>query len=196
MNQVNKRIMIAVIGAIITILGVYLRYMIPVDNFIFNIVGYIHTPWLTLLMKFISILGSAIIYFIFCFIFLMVKKDWGIMLSCNVSIAFLINTILKMIFARPRPMLMLVQASGYSLPSGHSCCAMAFYGTLAYLIGRSKTSLKKTYIVGCMCVIFLIGFSRIYLRVHYFSDVCTGFFVGYAVINVLIYYIFKEGRRQ
>ncbi len=196
MNQVNKRITLAVIGALITISGVFLRYMIPVDNFIFNIVGYIHIPWLTLIMKFISIMGSAIIYFILCFIFLMVKKDWGIMLSCNVSIAFLINTLLKMIFARPRPMLMLVHASGYSLPSGHSCCAMAFYGTLAYLIGRSQSPSKKRYMVGCTCIIFLIGFSRLYLRVHYFSDVCTGFFVGYAVINFLIYYIFKEGTRQ
>lgn len=86
----------------------------------------------------------------------------------------------KEIFERPRP----VQEAYYvnkhfSFPSGHSATAVVVYGMVAYLAGGLKKSLKRPLVWGtAILLIGLIGFSRIYLGMHYFSDVVAGFMLG------------------
>ena len=115
------------------------------------------------------------------------NKRIGASIAFNIALAALINLLLKSIFQRPRPEgLWLVDASGYSFPSGHSMAAMACYGYLIYLVFRYVDN--KTYriilTVGLSVLIVLVGLSRIYLGVHYASDVLGGFLVSLAYLIV------------
>ena len=85
----------------------------------------------------------------------------------------------KIIFNRQRPLLAVLQETDPSFPSGHATIAVAFYGFIAYmLIKLLPGKYKLPIIILTFVIIILIGFSRLYLGVHYFSDVLAGYFVG------------------
>ena len=89
--------------------------------------------------------------------------------------------VLKNIFGRPRPENPLLRTvSGLSFPSGHALISVAFYGLLIYLVWHSIANklMKWILIVLLISLILIIGISRIYLRVHYASDVLAGFAMG------------------
>jgi len=88
---------------------------------------------------------------------------------------------LKHLFDRNRPLIpLLKEAGGFSFPSGHALMSVTFYGLLIYIVfkGFKNKPLKWTLIALLLLLILVIGFSRIYLRVHYASDVIAGFCVG------------------
>jgi len=88
---------------------------------------------------------------------------------------------LKHLFDRNRPLIpLLEEARGLSFPSGHALMSVTFYGLLIYIVfkGFKNKPLKWTMITMLLLLILVIGFSRIYLRVHYASDVIAGFCVG------------------
>jgi membrane-associated phospholipid phosphatase len=89
---------------------------------------------------------------------------------------------LKNLFGRPRPDVPLIfRADGLSFPSGHALFSITFYGLLIYIIyiGIKNDALKWTLIVLLTMLILIVGFSRVYLRVHYATDVIAGFCVGF-----------------
>ncbi len=89
---------------------------------------------------------------------------------------------LKRLFARPRPEIpLLEEAKGLSFPSGHALFSVTFYGLLIYITFKSelKKEVKWVLIVLLLLLILVIGFTRIYLRVHYASDVIAGYCVGF-----------------
>ncbi len=103
----------------------------------------------------------------------------------------LLNLILKTHFQRPRPVELpaLVHASGYSFPSGHSMGSMLFYGSLAYVVYFSfdhRRSLRIAAVAACLALVALVGGSRVYLGVHYLSDVLAGFAAGLCWICVCL----------
>jgi undecaprenyl-diphosphatase len=109
---------------------------------------------------------------------------------------------LKHLFDRERPLVpLLEEARGLSFPSGHALMSVTFYGLLIYIVfkGFKNTPLKWTLISLLLLLILTIGFSRIYLRVHYASDVIAGLCVGLlwlvicvAVLNKLEKYSQKK----
>lgn len=128
----------------------------------------------------------AIISIIICIKFIKNKKlSLGIIL--NLAGITLINQILKFIFRRERPTgYRLIEMSGYSFPSGHAMASLAFYGLLIYITKRliKNKYLKILLIILNIAIIILIGVSRIYLGVHYLSDVLTGYSIS--IIYLLI----------
>ena len=110
-------------------------------------------------------------------------KRPGLCCAVNLVLVFLLNQLLKFIIQRPRPEgINLVAEQGFSFPSGHSMVAMAFFGLMIWLIWKYKRE-RTVRIVSCICfalIIILIGVSRIYLGVHYASDVIAGFCVSLA----------------
>ena len=162
-----------------------------------DIVGYklvstfLISDFATPIAKFITNFGGAIILIILApmlFIFIKNKKI-GISVILNLVIITVLNQLLKRIVQRPRPTeFRIVEESGYSFPSGHSMVSMAFYGYLIYLIYKyvKNKYLKWISIILLSILICSIGISRIYLGVHYTSDVLGGFFIS---ISYLIIYI-------
>lgn len=94
--------------------------------------------------------------------------------------AGILNQIFKFFFHRPRPEFGIISASGLSFPSGHATLAAAFYGGLIYIITKSKIETPMKIILSAVLfsLILIIGVSRIYLKVHYASDILGGYLVG------------------
>ncbi|MHB1419660.1 MAG: phosphatase PAP2 family protein [Bacillota bacterium] len=93
---------------------------------------------------------------------------------------FILDDILKIVFHRSRPVHMLVNASGWSFPSGHALVSFTFYGFLAYILwtGNRGKAIKITGSLILLGTALFIGISRIYLGVHFPSDVIAGYAAG------------------
>ena len=146
---------------------------------------------LTPIFKIITWFGSATCLILLALIlfFTIKNKKVGLLISANLIIITILNQALKIIVQRPRPTeYRIINEAGYSFPSGHSMVSMAFYGFLIYLIYKNIKNkyLKISLIVILSLLIVMIGISRIYLGVHYTSDVCAGFLVS---LSYLIIYI-------
>ena len=162
-----------------------------------DIIGYklvstfLISDFATPIAKFITNFGGAIFLIIATIIlFILIKnKKIGFSIISNLVIVTILNQLLKNILQRPRPNeFRIIEETGYSFPSGHSMVSMAFYGYLIYLIYRyvKNKYLKWTLIVLFSILICTIGISRIYLGVHYTSDVLGGFLIS---ISYLVIYI-------
>jgi membrane-associated phospholipid phosphatase len=95
--------------------------------------------------------------------------------------SFAVMSSLKLVFQRARPLDPVFEAArGFSYPSGHAMSAMTFYGLIIYIVWDkvNNKTLKWTLTVLLLIIVLLIGFSRVYLRVHYASDVLAGFSLG------------------
>lgn len=116
-------------------------------------------------------------------------------ISINLVTVTFFNQVFKFLFQRPRPELNILDATGYSFPSGHSMVAMAFYGYLIYILLKTNHSnkYKVTGTVLLFSIIMLIGFSRVYLGAHYVTDVLAGFALGIIYLIVFTFIIKKGG---
>lgn len=102
----------------------------------------------------------------------------------------LINSSLKETFKRVRPADPLMDPlRNFSFPSGHASSGIIFYGLIAYLIWQSDLSRPAKFILSILSIAFalLIGFSRIYLGMHYASDVVAGFCIGFAWLVICLW---------
>ena len=162
-----------------------------------DIIGYklvstfLISDFATPIAKFITNFGGAIFLIIATIIlFILIKnKKIGFSIISNLVIVTILNQLLKNILQRSRPNeFRIIEETGYSFPSGHSMVSMAFYGYLIYLIYIyvKNKYLKWTLIVLLSILICTIGISRIYLGVHYTSDVLGGFLIS---ISYLVIYI-------
>lgn len=98
--------------------------------------------------------------------------------------------VMKIFFERPRPPYpLLIKEESFSFPSGHATFSFIFYGTLAYFVWLTHIPKHWKYLAITFLIMLslAIGFSRIYLRVHYLSDVLGGFCLGYSWLFLLIY---------
>ena len=152
---------------------------------------YLISDFATPIAKFITNFGGAIFLIgIAVILFIVIKnKKIGISIITNLGIITILNQLLKRILQRPRPEeFRIINESGYSFPSGHSMISMAFYGYLIYLIYKYvKNKYLKWFLITILGILIVnIGISRIYLGVHYTSDVLAGFLIS---ISYLIVYI-------
>jgi len=124
--------------------------------------------------------------------------DFGIWTITLVG-GILLNNIIKLIFARSRPVFSdpFVLEQNYSFPSGHAMMAVIGFGFLAYvLVASVKNPIVKIFIVFALTLlIVLIGISRMALGVHYFSDVVGGYAAGGAWLAMCITSLEQMGRR-
>jgi membrane-associated phospholipid phosphatase len=168
------------------------REVFILKNFIFDddvfkaLTPYI-TPGRTRFMNFITFLGKhdALIPLNILLIgyFIYKKKKWfAIRITALALSSLLLKFILKLYFQRARPDVPVIEkVGGYSFPSGHALIGVVFYGLVIFVIWHEVKQkwLKILLTVFFVVLILLIGFSRIYLRVHYASDVIAGFAVGF-----------------
>jgi membrane-associated phospholipid phosphatase len=156
---------------------------------------------LTRIMRTITFFASAkfltIAYILLVLWFWLIKRNnlFAMHVAVIVITSFLLTTLFKNIFQRVRPLDPLIEPlKNYSYPSGHASLGFIFYGLLAYLISRSNIRTVYKYIIAGLLILFslLVGFSRIYLRIHHASDVIAGFCQGLVWLSISIWFLERK----
>ncbi|KAA2216922.1 phosphatase PAP2 family protein [Maribacter flavus] len=179
------------------------RYDTAVTDYIISF----RNPSLTTFFKFVTDIGDVTGYLIVLILFVLLSwriiKSWKYVLQSVVVLvlATLSNMALKRFVDRARPGIEhLVSVKTLSYPSGHAMGAMAFFGFLIYLISKLRINriFKYSLMVLVALLILSIGISRIYLGVHYPSDVAGGFIAGFiwVVFCILIFDVIQIFRRD
>lgn len=132
------------------------------------------------------------------FLIVIFSKNWklGIIIITNAVITSILNRILKNIIQRPRPNgFRLIEESGYSFPSAHAMTSFAFYGLLIFIIYKVVKTLwlQRLSTIILSLLIISVGMSRVFLGVHYTSDVLAGYLVSLTHLIIFISLIEKLG---
>ena len=165
---------------------------IYIDSIVYNYISNnIINKNRTEIVKVITNITSPIMVIITLLILVLAIKDKKIKISLVINLLgiTIINNLIKVIIARPRPEInKLVTETGYSFPSGHSITSMVFYGYLVFLTYKyiNNKKIKIPLIIFLILLIPTIGLSRIYLGVHYTSDVLCGFLLGIIYLILFI----------
>lgn len=171
-----------------------------------NVISY-RSPTLTEYFIFLTRIGDVYGYLVViglcAFISLVVFKKWKYMVQITLVLflSTLSNLVLKRFINRARPDIEhLVTVETLSYPSGHAMAAMAFYGFLAYLFYKFKINIfiKVIAILTLAVLIISIGISRIYLGVHFPSDIAGGFIAGaiWVIFCIVIFNIIEVFKRD
>lgn len=149
-----------------------MAYWLVVEN--------LRSDWLTPIMESFSALATpvSLIAMLLVIAAFAPGKRPGWFCTVNLALAALLNVVLKTLIQRPRPEgFRLAVESGFSFPSGHSMAAMAFFGLIVWMVWHYEQDRRQRLILTAAfsAVIAMIGISRIYLGVHYASDVLGGF---------------------
>lgn len=188
--------LITLIMFIAIVRNIYANEIASFDNFYYGYISKLISDQMTFFVKVITNLGSAYALISITILMLLIpkKKIYGILTSINLVTIFLLNLLLKYIFTRPRPTdINLIKELGYSFPSAHAMVGTAFYGFLIYLIWQSNIKNKQKWFYSILLgiLIILICITRIYLGVHFASDVCGGFLISISYL-VLFTSIIKK----
>jgi len=186
-------------GGLIAVLGTYLFAKFAghvrsgstqaFDNAVLQWIAQFRTPTLDAVMLEITFLGTGTVVMMIVtisgmFLWLTKHKYSALLLLIATLGGILLNNLLKAGFGRPRPQLVEwgTNVVSWSFPSGHAMSAAVAYGTVAYLAARlQERHLQRVVTLMCAAIlIVLIGFSRLYLGVHYPSDVIAGVIIGLA----------------
>ncbi len=124
-------------------------------------------------------------------IVLVAKNRWkyGVLLLFSMSWEAILVSVFKTVVASPRPANQILSESSYSFPSGHVTGAVVFFGILTYLVWSEWKSFRPRILASLTCalVIGIVGFDRIYLNVHWFTDVIGALFLGFSLLSLAIY---------
>jgi membrane-associated phospholipid phosphatase len=190
--------LIVLLGGVFLLISHHYKHLVNIDDVVSIYIQDLRSDRLTESFIFITYLGSYYVSYplvLICSIYCLVNKKilTGLFIFCNFTGVRYLNEFLKEYFSRERPGAEhLVNVSGLSFPSGHSMNSTAFLGFLAYLLWHyAKKSGRdvQLYLYGIILLILLIGMSRIYLGVHYPSDVIGGFAAGgvWLVISIVLF---------
>ena len=161
--------------------------IVSIDNWVLDNILYFRTPFVTWIMIIITNIGEWITVYLLSIpitIYMLAKKRIGSAIGYVVAVigGGGLSILLKYAIGRERPIseTTLIRVGGFSFPSGHAMLSVVFYGMIAYfLIKRSNTWKMKLFIMTSTgFMIFLIGLTRLYLHVHYLSDVIAGYVGG------------------
>ncbi len=165
------------------------------DQTILDFIRTWRTPELTAFFNGVTFFGSKEVIAVLSVVLIIIlivggRKRVALYVAYFTIMDAFITYLLKNIIHRIRPdeMGRLIDETGFSLPSGHSSSSMLLYGMFAYVITRSIASRigRVTVVIEMSTLIALIGFSRMYLGVHYPTDVMFGFFIGGLLLWIFI----------
>ncbi len=164
------------------------------DNAVYDAMRSLKSNFMTAFFKGITRLADEepiILIAIICLIVIKNRKI-GSSIAVNLVNSAFVNHLIKEIVQRPRPPieLRMVEESSFSFPSGHAMTSATFYGLIIYFIFKNvkNKKIRNTICTVLSLLIFLIGISRIYLGVHYASDVLAGF--AFAIVYLVLYITF------
>lgn len=164
------------------------------DLFIATTIPIVHIKWLAQVFVFITTLGG--IFFIVsasCFLLLWLlwkaKIFESIVFIAGIIFASLVTQFLKLLIARPRPEIAsLIREDSFAFPSGHALIAVVFYGFLLFCVIQitKRRWIKNVFKIVVPLLILAIGFSRVYLGVHWTTDVIGGWMIGGVILLGMI----------
>lgn len=173
---------------LIYLLLFFLGTLSTMDQIGYEIIHSLQSDQMTALMKGLTFWGSTIGVIGICVIALFFHQKIGLWIGMNVAVVALLNQIIKLIVARPRPSVPhLVVETSYSFPSAHAMVSMTLFGLIVYYLWIHQ----KHCFVFMIGIPIMIGITRIYLGVHYTSDVIAGFLfavVYLCTMNFIISY--------
>lgn len=111
------------------------------------------------------------------------EKRYFLLFISLIILALVITNILKLIFKRNRPKNEIVQEKFASMPSSHAAIAIVFFGFISFYLIKNFNINSIITIISCTILILLMGFSRIYLRVHWLTDVIIGYLIGGLILT-------------
>ena len=194
----DKMLIASLILLIIFIFFVFLHnYFNIIDDFVYSLVKPLISNDMTNIMQFITFFSDPIwCILLSCLMILFVKnKKISKAFILNLILVFLLNYVLKILFSRNRPAdINLIVETGFSFPSGHAMMSLGIYGFLIYLLLLSDKNKISKIIGTCFLIllIFLIGISRIYLGVHYATDVIAGFVISASYLLLFIRFTYPK----
>ncbi len=153
----------------------------------------IRSEGLTAVLKVITYMGNWQTITAICLLLLLIPKTrmrYGIPVSAGALFATLLNKGVKILFKRPRPdeSLHLIEQGGYSFTSGHAITSMVVFGLLIFLVRKyvaDRRTANLLTVLLCIPLVF-IGLSRIYMGVHFPTDVLGGWSLGLAILMVIV----------
>lgn len=191
-------LIVCIVGfCLLSVLAKYYSYLF-FDPFVTNFVQNINVYGFDTLMRFLSLIGNPPINFFLTVaiaipLFLIGKKKDGAIVLVSVVGTTLLSLLLKIAISRPRPDPSMIQLripfeESMSFPSGHVLFYVGLFGMLLFLAytGLKLSPLRYFLSSIFLTLIILIGFSRIYLGVHWFSDVLASYFIGFIWIFVVV----------
>ena len=189
-----------VLLAILMVTGNLQWFDDPIREWVYSI----RNPALTEVLKVITYMGNWQTITLLCIVLLLFRKTrlrYGMPVSAGAIFVTIFNRIIKLIFKRPRPeeSLHLIEEGGYSFTSGHSITSMVVFGLLIYLVRKYVRNRKAANILTAALAVpwIFIGLSRIYMGVHFPSDVLAGWALGAAVLVGIIVIVEKcDARRK
>lgn len=211
-KKVDKKLIMGMILTSIAFLG-FLAFMImalcdysfKMDNFNVIVANNRNSFWSSF-FKIFTHLGSfytlAILALVAVILLWFVKKDkrLSIFYAVCFAVVCISNFVIKQIVRRIRPEhLMIIEETGFSFPSGHAMMTFAFFFLLAHFIWImiKNKPIKISLVVLCVILIEAVSFSRIYLGVHYLSDILAGWLLTFAIVGVcLMFYNSKLFRKK
>ncbi|MBT2736304.1 phosphatase PAP2 family protein [Bacillus sp. ISL-7] len=196
---------VSIIGFSLISLLISDQKIIYFDRTVIDMVQGSETLVLTNVMKFFTFIGSApfvIVLSLFLLLFLykvLHHRLELILFASAITGSAILNGILKQFFQRVRPDFhRLIDIEGYSFPSGHAMNAFTVYGILSFLLWRHIPSRfgRGVLISVSIIMILAIGISRIYLGVHYPSDIIGGYFAsGFWITTAILFFQYYQEKR-
>jgi undecaprenyl-diphosphatase len=176
----------------------YFGFLARYDILINTSLASARSPFLTSFMLLVTSIMNykSVIFLTLALFFLLIylkKRSYSLLLISGLVFGALSEFLIKLGIHRIRPGDALIAESSYSFPSGHATISAVFFLILAYSLadGIKNKYYRLAFTLLCIFFFLLVGFSRIYLGVHWFSDVLAGFFLGLFWI-FLSFFIFKN----
>ncbi|MCI8575253.1 MAG: phosphatase PAP2 family protein [Bacilli bacterium] len=193
-GMISIGIAIILLLAFCTILYlVWTKKVDQIDKAVYGFISKLITPKNTKIMKFLTFFGGTIGIALSLFVsyfFIKDNFDRGF-ITLGILGEVALNNIIKIIIKRFRPTINpLVIETGYSFPSGHTMSSTAFYSLLLFFIWKSSLSMTIKIIISipCIIMIFSVLISRVYLGVHYISDVTAGLCLSLSYVLLITFF--------
>lgn len=168
------------------------------DNKIYSLVRLLDSNFFDNYFIFITKFGNPIVVVtIVLILILLFRNNDGLLLGFVAANSALTNQLLKYIIKRERPLVVkLIEQGGYSYPSGHAMISLSIYGFLLYLVFKKINNKFIKYSIGGLLLILIlsVGVSRIYLGVHYASDIIGGYLLALIELILIIEFFNKRFR--
>ena len=195
--KLYKKITLLICSIVFITLVILLKLQLldNIDNSVYNVIILLKSDLFTKIIIYLTFFGGMSVTILLTIICFFINRKKGIYMIVNTGAIFLINCIVKLILARTRPEgIALIKESWYSFPSAHAMNSISLYGLITYyIIKTNKIRFKNVLISILIGLCIIVPLSRVYLGVHYFSDILAGICLSNIWLLLFTEYLNRKG---